>query len=225
MDKKQTIENINKKIDVEIDNIIINEIVLPEGNGTCSIKIIENLPLNLQVNLTTFDELWDLHPKELGIIKIFGKEIATPRYQQSFGMDYKFSGLKHKAEPIDNPYLKRILNFICKLSEKSYNMLFLNWYSDNTHYIGAHSDNESQIIEKSDIYSFSFGAERKFIIKSKRDTKEGKNKKNKFKKEIILKNNSLIIMCGEMQKYYTHEIRKQKKICGRRINITSRLFK
>lgn len=108
-------------------------------------------------------------------------------------------------QPKDNPVLKE------------YQQLLINWYQDGDHYIGPHSDDESQLVKNSAIYSFSFGQTRDFVIKSK---------ELDYKMVLELTNNSLIIMGGEIQKYYTHQVPKRsiKKCPNRRINITSRLF-
>ena len=194
---------------------IIQELKLNEGNSM--VKIINTLPQEIQVDNALFTRLWNLHPQEYGQVKIFGKEIATPRWQQTYGRNYKFSGMDHKALPIDDPYFKLLMEWVNQHSGKQYNQCLVNWYKDGDHYIGAHSDDESQLEPNSDIYSFSFGSNRTFIITSKKD--------KQFKTKLIMNDNSLIIMCGEMQKYYKHAVPKTKVIVGQRINITFRLFK
>jgi hypothetical protein len=77
--------------------------------GKSSITYYEEIPKELQVNNKLFDELWKLHPKEYGEIKILGKIIKTPRWQASYGQDYYFSGLNHKALPLPHKYLENLL--------------------------------------------------------------------------------------------------------------------
>ena len=70
---------------------------------------------------------------------------------------------------------------------------------------------------KSSIASISFGESRIFRIRD-HNTK-------KIVKDIELKHGSLLIMGGDFQKEFTHEIPKtMKKNVGRRINITCRDF-
>lgn len=190
------------------------KIELPEGNSY--IIFYESIPKNIRVNKQLFDELWNLHPEQVGQIKIMGKIINTPRYQQSYGKDYYFTGMVHKSLPISHEYIYKLLDFIKTHSGKEYNQVLINWYEDGRHYIGKHSDDEKQLVPNSDIYSFSFGQERDFVINSKQTD---------YKKTISLPNNSLVIMCGEMQKYYYHSVPKRENLKGRRINITFRLFK
>ncbi|RUS23092.1 hypothetical protein BC937DRAFT_92510 [Endogone sp. FLAS-F59071] len=45
------------------------------------------------MEVPNFKVLWDIHPETHGEIKIFGKQITTPRYVRSYGKDYFFSGV------------------------------------------------------------------------------------------------------------------------------------
>ena len=190
-----------------------NKIILPEGNSW-----IENvvLPDNIKCDEKTFEELLSLKPQERGKVVVFGKEFDVPRWQKSFGQDYFFSGLNHKAEKIEHPFLIKLLEFVNKHSGKEYKQMMINWYLEGTEYISPHSDDEKQLVENSTIYSFSFGATRDFVITSK---------KTDFRQVIPLENNTLILMGGEMQKYYKHGVPKRLKVKYPRINITLRLYK
>ena len=194
--------------------------------NSCHILSCEKLPEELCLSKEHFDELYKTHPKEYGLVKIYGKEIPTPRYQQSYGEDYAFSGMVHKALPLEHPFLKKLLAWVCEHSGKKYQQVLVNWYDNGNHYIGAHSDDERQLVKGSDIYSFSFGATRTFRVKAK------KNKGiEPFKtKDFIMNNNSLLIMGGRMQEFFTHEVPKcsTKTMANfpekRRINVTFRHF-
>jgi alkylated DNA repair dioxygenase AlkB len=192
-------------------------IKLKEGDS--ELIVIPNLPDDLIMDEKTFNEIWNLHPKKRGQIKIYGKVINVPRWQQSYGKNYYFSNMDHESKPIEHEFLKKILAYVKKHSKRKYNQLFINWYDGGYDYIGAHSDDESQLVSGASIYSFSYGQTRRFIIKSK-------NKKSKEKVEVALKGNTLVIMAGkDFQKNYTHQVPKELKIKGKRINITLRLFK
>lgn len=194
--------------------MITSEIILlPEGHSWIEFGAI---PDDLRCSEEKFQQLLDLKPSTRGKVVLFNKEIDVPRWQQSFGTDYWFSGLNHNAEKITNQYMKDLLQFVQSHSGEPYEQILVNWYLDGREYIGAHSDDESQLVKNSAIYSFSFGSKRDFIITSKKD-------KN-FRLAIPLKNNDIIIMGGEMQKYYKHSVPKRLRITEPRINITMRLY-
>ena len=173
------------------------------------------LPEHLQVTPEIFERLWNLHPDELGKVKLFGKIIDTPRYQKNFGESYYYTGLVHPANPITDTYLQELLNWVRTHSGKDYRQMIINWYRDGNDYIGPHSDSLNGLVQNSAIYSISFGATRDFIITSK----EGDARIC-----LPLEDNDLLIMGGTMQIYYKHEVPKAKDK-GKRINITFRLLK
>jgi len=162
-----------------------------------------------------FDNLWNLHPEEYGKIKIFNKLIDTPRWQQTYCKDYWYSGMLHEALSLPDEF-KIFHDWANQSGLGFFNQVLINWYRDGNHYIGKHSDNESQLIKEAPIMSISIGSKRKFVIR-KKDT-------NDIVLEIEMPNNSYLVMCGKMQKIYTHEVPKDKTIKERRINITMRQF-
>lgn len=95
--------------------------------------------------------------------------------------------------------------------------MVINWYMDGTNHIGAHADDENQLVPDSSIYSFSFGATRDFVVTSKRD--------KTFKLVLPLEHNACIVMGGSMQKYYKHAVPKRLRVKEPRINVTMRLYK
>lgn len=187
---------------------------LPEGQSW--FQYVSKIPNKICVNSNLFEELWNLHPLEYGNVVIMGQTISTPRWQQSYGQSYYYTGKMHVALPIEHPFLIQLLQWVCQHSGQIYKQMLINWYQDGHHYIGYHSDDENQLVPNSAIYSFSFGQTRDFCIKSKHDSD--------FHQTIPLQNNSLIIMGGEMQKYYKHSIPKRLRVTGKRINVTFRLF-
>lgn len=168
-------------------------------------------------------QLWELHPIEKGKVLIYGKILDTPRYMQSYGSAYTFSHVKHAALPIPS-LLQPFLDWANQqFGNKNliYNTLFCNWYEDGSHYIGKHSDDEKTHIVGSPIISISLGATRIFRIRDRHT--------HIIIKDIPVVDQSYIVMCGAMQKEFTHEIPKingkKAKLCGSRINITIRAFK
>jgi alkylated DNA repair dioxygenase AlkB len=205
-----------KSVDVDIEKKPIIK-YLDENKRSWVIQ--GNLPKNI-IDLYNFESLWNLHPEEYGQIKIFNKLINTPRWQQTYCKDYWYSGMLHEALLLPEEFqifYDWINTLDMGLYSGKFNQLLINWYRDGNHYIGKHSDNESQIVKDSPIMSISLGSKRKFIIRDK--------KTSDIVLDLEMVNNSYLIMCGEMQKNYTHEVPKDKKIKDRRINITMRQFK
>lgn len=172
------------------------------------------LPEELRCTKEIFKELLEMKPKERGKVKIFGKEIDVPRWQQTYGRDYYFSGITHKGIELKNEYIKRLLKYVREESKEDYKEVLINWYMDGKEYIGPHKDNEKEIVKNSTIYSISLGATRDFIISNE-----------EYKKKIELENNDVLMMCGEMQKRYKHSLPKRLRVKEPRINITFRLYK
>ena len=173
------------------------------------VKYYTHIPIEIN-----FEELWNIHPKNKAKVIIYGKEMKTPRWQQSYGRSYKFSGTVNESLKIPK-IIEQYIDWANKndKSEGKFNMALVNWYENGEHYIGYHSDDEKQLIPNSPIYCFSFGVERDFILK---------NKKTNDKKIITLENKSLIIMGGTCQKTHKHSLPIRKKIKKKRISITLR---
>lgn len=197
------------------------QINLPDEN--CFVLSFKTIPDEISVSKELFEELWAIHPRERGNGIIMGNLIEFPRWQESFGQAYYFTGKAHAARSLStHPFIEKILKWICHHSGENYKQVLINWYSNGNDYIGLHSDSEKQLVKNSSIYSFSFGQKRDFVIKA-----TSKSIDPEYRLVFPLEDNSLVIMCGEMQKYYKHSVPKRalSKTPDRRINITMRLFK
>ncbi|MHB1952683.1 MAG: alpha-ketoglutarate-dependent dioxygenase AlkB [Sulfobacillus sp.] len=164
-----------------------------------------------------FASLWDLRPPEYAKVRMFGKIVETPRWQRSFGKPYFYSGMQHDASPIEHPYLLRLLDFVRRDSGRDYQQILMNWYLDGRHYIGPHADETKHLVPNSTIYSFSFGAERTFRVTKKDD--------GSLVADFPMAHGSFLLMGGEMQKWYKHQVPKCASVRSPRINVTFRLFK
>ena len=181
------------------------------------IKTFTKIPIDIQADEKILQSLVDLKPQERGKAVMWGKEVDIPRWQKLYGPDYRYGGVVNKGNnDIDHPYIQKLLKWVQDHSGLPYTQIIVNWYMTGKEYMGAHSDNESQLVPGTPIYSFSFGATRDFVVKGK---------KSNYKQTISLSHNSLLIMGGEMQKHYKHEVPKRLKVTKPRINITFRVFK
>jgi alkylated DNA repair dioxygenase AlkB len=99
------------------------------------------------------------------------------------------------------------------LLHTDFNGILVNEYPDGTHYIGKHSDDE-RALSSAGVVSVSFGDSRKFRIRDKAT--------NKIVMDIPTNSNEILIMGGDFQKEFTHEVPVEKKITTARISFTFR---
>lgn len=180
---------------------------------------LETHELSDKLKQVDFDTIWQLHPEKYGQVRLYGKVLNTPRWQQTYGKDYVFSGMRHNALPIPDE-LQPYLDYVNTLGYGQYNQVLVNWYKDGTHYIGKHRDDERDIVKGRAIVSISLGATRVFRIRN--------HATNEILLDYPLENHNVVVMCGAFQTELTHEIVKMtgKKAsdCGPRINLTFRQF-
>ena len=150
-------------------------------------------------------------------ILVWGKMYLQPRlvaWYGDSGSDYTYSGITLTPLPWTDLLLE-IKRTIETVTEASFNSVLLNYYRDNRDSMGFHSDDEPELGLRPVIASLSLGEERTLILK---------HKLNKLAKPVRLKlaSNSLLLMKGETQRYWTHGIAKESRKCGPRINLTFR---
>jgi len=151
-------------------------------------------------------------------MNMYGKTLMFPRLTSWYGdsdKPYTFSGITLTP----NQWSKELLEIKNNIESKwsiQFNSVLLNLYRDGKDSISWHTDAEKELGNNPVIASVNFGATRKFQLRYKQ-TKE--------KIEIELKHGSLLIMLGELQHYWQHQVPKTKKKVGERINLTFRLIK
>jgi len=167
-------------------------------------------------SITYFNQLLNDIAWQQDVIKIFGKEIPIPRLQAFYGDDglsYKYSNIKLNATKWNDLLLKIKTDIEQQISTKL-NSVLLNLYRDGNDSNGWHADDEPSLGKNPTIASLSFGSNRYFKLKHK------KNKEQQVK--IELQNGSLLIMKGATQHFWYHQIAKTKKELKPRINLTYR---
>ena len=151
-------------------------------------------------------------------IKIFGKAVMQPRltaWCSNNNRCYSYSGITMQAQAFSKS-LMLIKQKVDSLSEVPFSNALLNWYRDGNDSMGWHRDNEKELGENPMIASVSFGASRKF---------EFRNYANKnLKQTLILPSGSVLIMKGNTQQYWEHQLPKSSQVLLPRINITFRLM-
>ena len=116
---------------------------------------------------------------------------------------------------IPKAFTKELLHIKAKVEsviDTNFTTCLLNLYRDGQDSNGWHADNEKELGINPIIASVSFGAERLFKLKHRKD--------KTLKKDLVLQHGSLLIMKGETQHKWLHQIPKTKKKTGERINLT-----
>jgi len=153
-------------------------------------------------------------------IIIFGKSVLQPRLTAWYGdadTDYSYSGLMNVPLPW-TPELLNIKKQVESITHCHFNSVLCNLYRDGQDSMGWHQDNEPELGIDPCIASVSFGATRVFKMRHKYDKKLDILKFN-------LENGTLLIMSGNTQTFWQHQITKTNKTVGARINLTFRTVK
>jgi alkylated DNA repair dioxygenase AlkB len=151
-------------------------------------------------------------------IQMYGKLLNTPRLTAWYGDNsktYAFSG--NKYHPL--PWTAELL-FIKQRVEQAaglaFNSVLLNDYRDGNDSVAWHADDEPELGINPVIASVSFGQVRRFDVRHKQN--------HKLKYSVELQNGSLLIMKGDLQHNWEHQVPKSAKAVKERINLTFRMI-
>jgi alkylated DNA repair dioxygenase AlkB len=150
-------------------------------------------------------------------ISFYGKKYPVPRLTAWYGysgFNYTYSGIVCNPEPWTKELLDVKLSIESYLKEVDFNSVLLNQYRDGNDKVSWHADDEKELGPSPLIASLSLGAMRRFDLKHK--TIPGQELK------INLNSGCLVIMKGELQHHWLHQIPVQKKVHEPRINLTFR---
>lgn len=151
-------------------------------------------------------------------ITLFGKTHLQPRLTSLMAGNnktYRYSNITMHPKPFSTA-VKEIKTKVEGFSNTNFTTCLANLYRDGKDSNGWHSDNEKELGKNPVIASVSFGASRCFHLKHRT------NKLLKHKLELT--SGSLLLMKGETQHHYLHQIAKTKKVVGPRINLTFRII-
>ncbi|TGL63659.1 alpha-ketoglutarate-dependent dioxygenase AlkB family protein [Leptospira sarikeiensis] len=146
---------------------------------------------------------------------IFGKRIITKRKVAWFGdsdYEYTYSNTTKKALSW-NKELSELKLIVEEISGNKFNSCLLNLYNNGQEGMAWHSDDEKSLGKNTVIASLSLGAERKFSFKHKSSGEQI---------SLILEHGSLLIMKGETQTNWLHNLSKTKSVVNPRVNLTFR---
>ena len=151
-------------------------------------------------------------------ITIFGKTYLQPRLTAFYAENlntYKYSNITMKPHSFKDELLEIKEKIETKLRIK-FTSCLANLYRDGKDSNGWHADDEKELGKNPTIASVSFGAERIFHFKHKKDSA--------LKSKLVLEHGSLLLMQGATQHNWLHQIPKTKKQIGKRINLTFRII-
>ncbi|MFN0050166.1 MAG: alpha-ketoglutarate-dependent dioxygenase AlkB family protein [Cytophagales bacterium] len=151
-------------------------------------------------------------------MNMYGKQVNFPRLTAWYGDNdkpYSFSGITLSPK-IWTDDLIAIKNKIEPESLVKFNSVLLNRYRNGNDSISWHTDAERELGRNPIIASVNFGATRKFQLR---------HTKTNEKLEIELTHGSLLIMRGELQHFWQHQVPKTKELKTERISLTFRVIK
>jgi alkylated DNA repair dioxygenase AlkB len=151
-------------------------------------------------------------------IQMYGKMLNTPRLTAWYGdnnKSYAFSGKKYDPNPW-TPELILIKQRVEQAAGMAFNSVLLNYYRNGNDSVAWHADDEPELGTNPVIASVSFGQIRRFDVRHK--------KNHKLKYSVELENGSLLLMKGDLQHNWEHQVPKSTRPLKERINLTFRVI-
>ena len=146
---------------------------------------------------------------------MFGRLVPVPRWSQTYGRDYKFSGTVQHAMRVPD-VLAPLLVWSKTHIDARVNGILVNWYDGaHGHKIGAHRDDEKELLEGAPIITISFGESRIFRLR---------RWKEQAIHDIEVADASVLVLPYATNMAFTHEVPASKRRTGRRISVTIRAF-
>ena len=163
-----------------------------------------------------FDALRDGLPWSVHRIRLFGREVDSPRLSAWIGDPpavYRYSGTAFTP----HPWTAALASLRDRLQQGlgvPFNSVLANLYRDGQDAMGWHSDDEPELGPNPVIASVSLGAERRFLLKHRADPA--------LRTALALPHGSLLVMSGETQRLYRHALPRTARPVAARINLTFR---
>ena len=165
---------------------------------------------------TLFKQLLNETSWQQDPITVFGKTYPQPRLTALYANNskpYSYSGITMQPKMM-TPLLKEIQTKIARVCDVEFTTVLLNLYRDGKDSNGWHADNEKALGKSPKIASISLGEERFFHLKHR--------KIKTLRLKIKLHSGSLLLMEGDTQEQWLHQIPKTAKPLTARINLTFR---
>jgi len=159
-------------------------------------------------------------------IKMFGREIMQPRltcFYGDNGVRYSYSGKTMLAATWSDE-LKQLKDRLNETLDVRFNSVLCNRYRDGRDSMGWHADNEPELGPNPVIASVSLGEQRRFRLKPRPQKKRHGERIRPL--SLALGHGSLLVMSGDLQHHWLHELPKvsgkDATRVGPRINLTFR---
>lgn len=146
---------------------------------------------------------------------IYGRWLNVPRLMAWYGdadANYRYSGVDHQPQAWTS-VLAELRTNVELACGHGFNSVLANLYRDGRDSMGCHADNEKELGCNPLIASLSFGDSRLLRFKH-RSTGQ--------KLDIELGHGDLLLMAGELQHHWRHELPKTRRSKQARINLTFR---
>ncbi|AOM80994.1 alpha-ketoglutarate-dependent dioxygenase AlkB family protein [Pedobacter steynii] len=159
------------------------------------------------------NHLLETVPWQQSKVMMYEKEVLTPRLSAWFG-DRRIRS-EDKRTPL--PWTPELLSLKAKIEAHTgmvFNGVLLNYYRDGNDSVAWHADKDTIPGLKTEIASVSLGQERNFDFRNKDNHRQCYS--------IKLEHGSLLLMKGDLQKYWEHRIAKSATPMKGRINLTFR---
>jgi alkylated DNA repair dioxygenase AlkB len=169
-----------------------------------------------------FDEFQHGLQWQQSVIQLYGKCVPIPRLNAWYGdpdSHYSYSGIALDPQPW-TPTLAELKRLVEASAGSAFNSVLVNLYRNGRDGVAWHSDDEPELGPTPVIASVSLGETRRFSLKQRKDKFPGVDVLQKF--DVWLEHGSLLLMLGETQRYWCHQIPKTAKAVGPRINLTFR---
>lgn len=161
-----------------------------------------------------FEKLLEAVPWDVHRIRMFGREVASPRLSCWIGdrdASYRYSGTRFTPHPWPKalqPLRERLQTEL----GASFNSVLANLYRDGRDAMGWHRDDEPELGSQPLIASLSLGATRRFVLKDDAGLRHA----------FELSAGDLLLMSGDSQQRYRHALPRTARPVGPRINLTFR---
>ena len=149
-------------------------------------------------------------------LQIHGREIPFPRLTAWYGDTgavYTYSGVRNRPTAWSTP-LARLREKLQTALRARFNSALLNLYRTGSDSMGWHADDERELGPRPLIASVSLGATRRFEL---RPNDGGETRR------LQLEHGSLLVMSGETQHRWKHQVPKEPTVRAPRVNLTFRL--